>query len=336
MDGQGWPNEVSSVFYRLPERAQKDVRDAVWKLSKQAAGLSIRFWSNATNIHVKYKLKGSISLPHMPATGVSGLDLYSKSPKGKWARHWGKYSIDSISNYKFTIKERSESYLQSGKEYQLFLPLYNEVVSLEIGTPKESSLKELPRRKEKPIVAYGTSICQGACASRPGMTWANILDRKLERPIINLGFSGNGELEPALIDLMTEIDAKLYILDCLPNLSIPKDDVYSLTLNAVRTLKEKRPNTPIILTAHLGYADELTNEKVGSKISDLNKELTIAFHKLKSEGHTGVYLLTKNDLHFNFDMYVDNLHPNDYGMVQYANVYLKLIREILEHPTNPL
>ncbi len=327
---QAWPNEVKSVYHRLPARAEKDVRGAVWGLSKQSAGLSIRFWSNANSILVKYKVKGNVDMSHMPSTGVSGLDLYSKSYNGEWLRCWGSLSIDTVSNYNFIIDENAESYKEYGREYQLFLPLYNEVATMEIGISKESLFKVLPIREEKPIVAYGTSICQGACASRPGMAWTNILERKLERSVINLGFSGNGELEPELIDLMTEIDAKLYILDCLPNLNPSKDDTYLLTLNAVKKLKEKRPDVPIILTAHIGYADELTSNKSKRKYETLNNALDSAFYTLKSEGYTNIFLLKKKDIAFNFDMYVDKIHPNDYGMVQYANAYEGLIREILE------
>lgn len=334
--GQAWPNEVKSVYHRFPEKAKETVREDVWELSKQSAGLSIRFWSNADSILVKYQLNGAIDMAHMPATGVSGLDLYSKTYDGEWLRCWGSYSIEEKSNYSFRIDDNSESYKKYGREYQLFLPLYNEIDSLEVGVGEESFFKVLPMRNEKPIVAYGTSICQGACASRPGMAWTNILERKLERPVINLGFSGNGELEPELIDLMTEIDAKLYILDCLPNLNPDKDDTYSLTVDAVKKLRVKRPDVPIILTSHIGYADEWTNKKSTEEVIALNKELEKAFKDLKSEGFEDIFLLRKNDLAFGFDMYVDHIHPNDHGMVQYADVYENLIREALNEPIGNL
>jgi GDSL-like Lipase/Acylhydrolase family len=96
--------------------------------------------------------------------------------------------------------------------------LYNSVQWMEIGIQEGTLFNPLPTRKEKPIVVYGTSIAQGGCASRPGMAWPAILGRKLDRPLINLGFSGNGRLEKEVIDLMIEIDAKLFVLDCLPNL----------------------------------------------------------------------------------------------------------------------
>ena len=334
--GHAWPNEARSVYHRLPARAEKHVREVVWELSKHSAGLSIRFWSNANSILVKYKVKGNVAMGHMPSTGVSGLDLYSKSYDGEWLRCWGSYSIDTLSNYNFIIDENAESYKKHGREYQLFLPLYNEVGTLEIGINEESFFEVLPIRKEKPIVSYGTSICQGACASRPGMAWTNILERRLERPVINLGFSGNGRLEPELIDLMTEIDARLYILDCMPNINPDKDDAYLLTVESVKKLKEKRPDVPVILTAHIGYADGFTNQKSRNICIELNKALDRAVNTLISEGFTKVFLLQKESLGLNFDMYVDKIHPNDYGMVQYANAYEDLIREILEEPQGNL
>nr|WP_299389078.1 SGNH/GDSL hydrolase family protein [Allomuricauda sp.] len=336
ISGQAWPQEVHSKYHRLPARAQKDVRPAVWGLSKQAAGLSIRFWSNAPSIQIKYTLKGGLSLPHMPATGVSGLDLYGKTEHGEWLRFWGFYSLDKTSTYTFTIGSDIESYNKFGREYQLFLPLYNEIESLEIGVPEDSFLNPLPLRNEKPIVAYGTSICQGACASRPGMAWTNILERRLGRSVINLGFSGNGRLEPPLIDLMSEIDAKVYILDCLPNLSPDRDNLYLLTLNAVNTLREKRPNTPIILTAHVGYADDFTNQENKERYQPLNEELAKVFERLKEDGHQDIYLLPKEVIHLGYDSFVDIIHPNDHGMIQYADAYENLIRRIIQEPVGGL
>jgi hypothetical protein len=329
ISGQAWPEEVPGLFHRLPARAESNVRTPVWNLSKQSAGLSIRFWSNSDTIQIRYKVTGNISMPHMPATGVSGLDLYSKSYDGEWLRSWGRYSIQEEAVYTFVIGETSSKYAQYGREYQLFLPLYNEVETLQIGVEEDAFFEVLPVRKEKPIVTYGTSICQGACASRPGMAWSNILERKLERPVLNLGFSGNGRMEPEILSLLTEIDAKVYILDCLPNLSPDRDDVYNLTLNAVRQLKSKRPNVPIILTEHVGYADAFTNIKNFDHVKRLNEQYKKAFLELKSEGVKDIFLLEKGELDLGFDSFVDIIHPNDYGMIQYANAYESLILDVL-------
>ena len=39
------------------------------------------------------------------------------------------------------------------------------------------------------------------------MAYTAILQRRLDREIINLGFSGSGKMEPEMADLISEIDA---------------------------------------------------------------------------------------------------------------------------------
>jgi hypothetical protein len=57
----------------------------VWNLSRDSAGMMVRFKTNATAISVHYKLsKSQLGMEHMPATGVSGIDLYARDADGKW------------------------------------------------------------------------------------------------------------------------------------------------------------------------------------------------------------------------------------------------------------
>ena len=228
IEGQAWPQEVQASYDRFPERAEGKVAKNVWGLSSQSAGLMIRFRSNAEKIIIRYGTKWDreadgpqkdFGMNHMPATGVSGVDLYAIDSEGKelWCAARRNFS-DTIS-YRYEGLNPNDRFHKLGREYRLYLPLYNQVTWLEIGVDEATHFKPLPVRKEKPIVVYGTSIAQGACASRPGMAWTAILGRKMDRPLMNLGFSGSGRLEQPVIDLVGEIDAKIYILDCMPNLS---------------------------------------------------------------------------------------------------------------------
>ena len=337
IEGQAWPEKVQSRYDRLPADAELIVRKGVWNLSKQSAGLMIRFWSNATNILVRYKVNDDYDMPHMPATGVSGVDLYAKNSDGDWMWCRGNYAFGDTIQYDFRNINPKEAYHDKGHEYRLYLPLYNSIEWLEIGVPDSAILNPLPVRKEKPIVVYGTSIAQGACASRPGMAWTAILDRKMDRPLINLGFSGNGRLEEELIDLMTEIDAKIYILDCLPNLTPNKnrslDDVSQLIISAVKRLQQNRASVPILLVDHAGYSDGLTNVNRHNTYTDLNEVLRNAFAQLKSEGINNIYLLPKVAIGLNLDSFVDGTHPTDLGMETYAIAYEKQLQKILNEPT---
>ena len=194
----------------------------MWNLSHNSAGLIIRFRSNSAKITVRYTVGGAMNMPHMPSTGVSGVDLYAKNSDGTWLWSAGRFSFGDTVVYQYTGIDPKDIYHNHGREYRLYLPLYNSVRWMEIGVPDTSSLSFLPLRAEKPVVVYGTSIAQGGCASRPGMAWTAILGRSLDRPLINLGFSGNGRLEKELTGLLTEVDASLYILDCLPEPDQPE------------------------------------------------------------------------------------------------------------------
>ena len=63
--------------------------------------------------------------------------------------------------------------------------------------------------------------------------------------MINLGFSGNGKMDAAVGSLLTEVDAAVYVIDCLPNMGAA--DVTAKCGPLVRQLREARPATPIVL-----------------------------------------------------------------------------------------
>ena len=61
------------------------VPPSVWGLSRDSAGLLVRFTTDATTIQARWTvISGRLAMPHMPATGVSGLDLYVKADDGRW------------------------------------------------------------------------------------------------------------------------------------------------------------------------------------------------------------------------------------------------------------
>jgi lysophospholipase L1-like esterase len=336
IEGQAWPEQAQSRYDRLPSKAEQTVRKSVWNLSKHSAGLMIRFRSNASNIIVRYQVNGNIAMSHMPATGVSGVDLYAKGSDGQWIWCRGIYSFGDTIKYDYRDIRPNDRYHKKGREYHLYLPLYNSIKWLEIGVPEKTLFEPLPVRPEKPIVVYGTSIAQGACASRPGMAWTAILERKMDRPLINLGFSGNGLLEKELINLLAEIDAKTYILDCLPNL-VPKknlssQDVHQRIISSVKSLKQNRPLVPILLVEHAGYSDGTTNKNRQTMYSDLNKVVREAFAQLKSEGFGNIFLLQKSEFGLGIESFVDGTHPSDLGMMEYANGYEETVRKILNEP----
>lgn len=335
VQNQGWANEIGKTYHRLPNRAEEVVRTPVWNLSHNSAGLAVHFYSNAEKIEVRYQVTEGIAMPHMPATGKSGVDLYAIDSDGKWRLATGKYNFGDTVTYIYEGLPQSQ-YHKRGFEYRLYLPLYNSVKWMQIGTPASAEFEFIPTLKEAPIVVYGTSIAQGGCASRPGMGWTNILSRKLDYPVINLAFSGNGPLEKELVDLMDEIESSLYIYDCLPNMgSLPSEEAVKRTIYGVRKVREKH-NTPILLVDHIGYRNEEVNQSSRELGERMNNALTQAYDSLIDMGVKNIYYLRRDMINFPVDGCVDYIHPNDLGMQAYADAYEKMIREILSMPAGNL
>ena len=323
VEGRGWDD--TEVYYdRFPARAKATVRPEVWNLSQQSAGMLTRFESDSRVFQARYTLRSpSLALPHMPATGVSGLDLYARDDDGR--DRWLSVTKPTAQ----TVQAQLIGNVDPGRRlYTAYLPLYNGVTSLEIGVDAAAAFQPVAPRTRKPILFYGTSIMQGACASRPGMGMTAILGRRFDRPTINFGFSGNGEMESAVGALIAELDPAVYVIDCLPNMTA--DDVATRTEPLVRQLRAARPRTPILLVEDrtMTYARFVQSERDGH--AGRRAALRRAYENLRHAGVRNLsYLEGEGLLGGDGEAATDGSHPSDLGMVRYADAYEKALRRLL-------
>jgi|GEM_PF-222667 len=317
LEGRGWEN-TESYYDRLPAKAKGVVRAPVWDLSHDSAGLCLRFTTDAAAVKVRWTLRdGNLAMPHMPATGVSGVDLYCRTGSGPWTFVQNGRPAAIANEASFRVPQ--------GAECMLFLPLYNGVESVAIGVPKGKALSKPAGPSSKPIVIYGTSITQGGCASRPGMACTAIVRRALDVPVINLGFSGNGRMEPEMADLLAELDPAVYVLDCLWNMR--PEEISERVAPFVRKLRQARPDTPILLAEDSSVSNTTPTEK--------GAILRRIYDGLKTEGVSNLHFLSNRDmLGSDGEGTVDGCHPNDVGMLRQATVFCRFLASILgdEHP----
>lgn len=333
IEGQYWQSNHRSNFYnRFPDSVKMQVREAVWNLSTNTAGESINFRSNSENIYIRYATTSqNYGMPHMPSTGVSGVDLYATDNNDEQIWLAARYAFADTCLFNYLGIKYREGNEEEGYQYRLFLPAYNGVKWLEIGVDEGCKFEFVEPRTANPIVAYGTSITQGACASRPGMIWTSIVSRRLGMPVYNIGFSGNGRLEDALIDLIGDIDASIYLIDCMPNLQhLPEQELTELIITQVKRLRERRPETPIILMDHLGYPHSKAIDKYRKLEENAFAAQKKAFDELIESGISDLYHIDNKSLNMPNDATVEAVHPTDWGMSVYADAYERSIREILE------
>lgn len=328
VEGMGWSEGIED-YTRIPRKYKSIVRNEIWNLSRNSTGITIRFNVSGTkeikaNWTLRKNRKDRLML-HMTTIGISGLDLYVRK-NNKWIWMAVGKPLSSDKNQEVSLVSNlnaTESY-----ELMLYLPLYNGVSKMQIGVDKGASITAVPASKKKPLVFYGSSIVQGCSASRPGMCFTSMLSREFDVPVINLGFSANGRLEECFADIMGDINAKAYFIDCLPNMkSLGEKEVNERTLILVRKLKSLQPHVPIILVENAPdweYFYYGVNQEV---FVALRKGLKDAYRELKKE-FSDIKYVKGDQLLMSSENTVDNVHPTDLGMYFHYKALKKVVKKL--------
>lgn len=325
--GRAWNKESGKSFARVPERLLPGLPKSVAGLSRNSAGLTVRFHTDSPNIRIRYTLSASGGYVNMAKLNHSGIDLYAREGSGKWhwiGNHMAWHFGDTITYAYRNIKPRRDE--TKGLDFELYLPPYASVSSLQVGTDEGSSFRFIPESGEKPVVVYGSSIVQGASPSRPGLMWTSIMKRDLSLPVVNLGFSGSAYMEPPVFKMLGEIDARAFVLDPMPNsYSLPEDEIVKRLTEGVEYLRSKS-SVPILLVECPGAADSYFRFDVNDNYERGNRAMRRAYESLEKRGVRNLYYLSKKEIGMDEDCYIEGTHPNDIGNRRQAEAVTAKLR----------
>jgi hypothetical protein len=327
LDGQAWTG-MKHPYDRLPAEAERKVSPGLWKLSRHSAGLSVGFVTDSPVIAVRWSLRlEDLAMNHMPATGVSGVDLYVKQ-----GNLWRWVATGRPEKAKGNEKVLVNNVPRGRHEYRLYLPLYNATDSVAIGVRTGSALAKAPpypADRARPMVFWGTSILQGGCASRPGMAYPSIIGRWMHRPVINLGFSGQGKMDPELAALIAPLDVSVYVIDCAPNMT--SELITERTEPLVRTLRAAHPDTPIVLVGNIVYQQAWFLADSAKSFKSKNDALQAAYRRSARAGVKNLhYLPADRLLGGDSEATVDGTHPTDLGFLRMAEAIEPALRKIIK------
>ena len=313
-------------YERLPSELKGVSRDPVWYLGRNSAGLYIRFRSNSTSIHARWESTFNNSMTHMTDTGTKGLDLYALVD-GNW-RHVCSAQPQGKKSERRIIADMDPV----EREYMLYLSLYDGVSSLEIGVDEGAILAQPAvdsPRTDKPIVMYGTSILQGGCANRPGMAHTNILSRRLDREVINLGFSGNALLDMEIARLMASVeDPGLFVLDYAPNAYA--DMIDENAEEFFRVIRDAHPDVPVIFIEDVIFPHTAYDNTIKEEVMLKNQAQKRLFARLKKSGEKKIYYIgAEGMIGDDGEATVDGIHFTDLGMMRYVDHVLPTIKKAL-------
>lgn len=309
-------------YKRLPDDIAEKTSDDVKILAKNTSGGRIKFRTNSSVIAIRTVMRSLCDMPHMPRTGSGGFDLYVKTG--------AKYIY-----YKTFVPENFDSGFQAvhsfpdarEREILIHFPLYNDVVSVEIGLDDHAKLSGGEKyRYETPVVYYGSSITQGGCASRPGNSYQAILSRRYDCDYINLGFSGSARGEQVIAAYIATLPMSVFVMDYDHN--APDVEHLRKTHEAFfLTIRGKNPALPVIFISR----PDFDSDPFGSV---LRREVihTTYLNALKA-GDRNVAFIDGESLFAgeNRDACtVDSCHPNDLGFARMADKIGETVAKFLK------
>lgn len=331
--------ETERTYARLPRYVKDSIPEGreLWDRQQCSSGIGVRFATNSTRIGCKYTLYWDTHMIHMADTGLKGTDLYILEGDSVW-RHVNTnrpyVKKDENGNKTKLVESTYVSNLDGQMhEYVIYFPLYDGIedfsVKIDSGAVITKGRPEVINANRR-IVAYGTSILQGGCASRTGMAATNIIGRELNCEVVNLGFSGEGKQDTYVARAMATIpDVDVFLLDPVPNCTEMMCD--TLTYNFVETLRALRPDVPIVMLEGPIYPYARYDNFFGNYLPKKNDAFRRNYERLKAENPDNLYYVTSEGLDGpEDDGTVDGIHLTDLGFLHYANKMIPILRPLLD------
>ena len=314
------PKDKTEVFTRLPLSVAQTVSEKVAMLHAHTSGGRVRFKTNSSSVAIFAKMRGIGRMPHFAFTGSAGFDMYvnGKFFKTEFAPPtggMGGYSAIKV------IGNREE------KSIEINFPLYSEVFELLIGLDTGATLSAPDSyRYDTPVVYYGSSITQGACASRPGNIYQAVISRRFNVDFWNFGFSGAARAEKAIVDYISDQKMKIFVMDYDHNAPNPDylEKTHKPMFDAIRA---KHPSLPIVLvTRPIFHVDRDTELRAAV--------VRKTYETALDDGDKNVYFVDGvKTMHLfgddNDGPLVDAWHPNDFGFALMAKAIGDVIGEII-------
>jgi len=309
-------------FRRLPEEISKAIGPELDNLSRETSGGRIRFKTDSINVAIRVSFEFASLMSHMAFVNAGGFDLYENTAFGSTFRGSYRPPCNGKPAYAFNLWAG-----QGMKDLTINFPSYGSPLSVEIGIQKGSRLEKTDGYKNcDPIVFYGSSITQGGCASRPGLTYANYISRRFNMDYYNFGFSGNGKGEESVVRYMASLPMSVFVSDYdhnAPSFEHLEETHYRM----YEIIREAHPNIPYFMISK----PDFDNDPNGApRRRDI---IYNSYLKAREKGDRNVYFIDGKRIfegNDRADCTIDGCHPNDLGMYRFADTLIGEFTRILK------
>lgn len=324
----GQASRAAGTYQRFAQEDMKELPPRVAELSRNTAGIYLDFWTDSPVINLRWEVDQYRSLKNLTSIAVNGFDLYAKEEE-TW-----QYAGVAVPQEKLS----SANILRHGdgkmRQYRLYFPLYTGLVNLQIGVDPDSEVsQQVEANPSKKMLIYGSSITQGASASRPGMAFPSLIGRMLDVEVLNFGFSGSGKMEIEVAEVLNEIPSDVIVMDCVPNPSV--EEIAQRTVPFVKELKRSQPATPIVMVESVFREHAHWNTKLREQVTAQNKAFKKAYQELRALGIEGLYYVdSEGHIGSDHEATIDGTHFSDLGHYRMAEKLAPILWDILKAPAD--
>ena len=289
-------------------------------------GLAVVFSTNSSSISIKSKWGEKYTSLNTLPIAHCGYDLYIKDKKGEW--QW------AASGGVRPGKEEDNLVLISNmapgeKECILYLPIYSELVSCQIGVTVGSYIKKLDGQFRGKILFHGSSYTQGIGLSRAGMSYPMQFMRHTGLQVLAFGMSGNCKMQQYFADVLDDVEADAYVFDAFsnPDYKMIKERLQPF----IDRLIAAHPGKPLIFQQTI-YREGRNFSTILDAKEQAKQDMASALlnELLKDPKYADVYFIQPNSCEKGrHDYSVDGSHPDDHGYYLWSKSIEKPILAIL-------
>ena len=231
---------IDGEFARLPAALRPLANERLRQLQTNTSGGRVRFVTDSSRLGVRMQVTDPVGIVHMPYTGYGGIDiLLGEGPDTR-------YLATRVPPMQEAELDTEVPLPGSPVLVTIYLPVYDGVSRFELGVEHGASiLPPTPYTRETPIVFYGSSITQGACASRPSNCYIARVSRWLDSDFISLGFNGSAKGESWLAEYIAGLKMSCFVYDYDHNAPSP-EYLRQTHRPFLETILSRQPELPVV------------------------------------------------------------------------------------------
>lgn len=316
--------KVNNDFGRLPKNIRSSLRESLAWVAMQGSGICFRLRSNSERLAISCTFTRKERFRTNALCAESGFDVYLG--RGKQQRFHVNLSPD-----KAQLRFCAECKLPPGNnDICIYAPILNPLKTIQFGLEPEARTLAPAALKIKPILFYGSSITQGFCCSRPGLTYPAQVCRALKAPLINWGFGGNARGDLIIADHIAELakngQLSAFVYDYDHNCPNP-DELRETHATFYKRIRAVAPTLPILILSSPNYY------KAPDYFQQRLEIIKHTYASARKRGDKKVRFLSGKSLYQSLnhisDCTIDNLHPNDLGFAHMATQVTKQLQKMI-------